>query len=72
MDELIDRGCSVVYYCEGQGDEICEFYDTNSLPQDASELAQRDGWRDVLYSNVRMLLDEDQGGFHEGEKRDRL
>ena len=67
MEEHRDRGCSVVYYCDRQDEEICELYDGQHLPRDATGVAQKAGWRKALHSNVRMLLDEDQGGFHEGE-----
>ncbi|KAK5133000.1 hypothetical protein LTR08_008287 [Meristemomyces frigidus] len=65
MEEHVDWGCHVVYYCDGQEDDICELYDAHSPPQVASDVARKDTWRDALYSNVRMLLDENQGGFHQ-------
>ena len=72
MEELIDRGCSVVYYCDRQDEEISELYNEEQPPQDTLDVAPKDNWREAVYSNVRMLLDEDQGGFYEGETRVRL
>ena len=65
MEEHAEGRCSVVYYCGGLEEEICELHHCNSLPT-TREGGHASGALDVVHSNVHALLDEDQGGLDEG------
>lgn len=68
MEEHAGERCSVVYYCGGVAEEeIFEFYHANSSLRAAAQVADERGALDHAQDNIRTLLDEDQGGFHEGE-----
>lgn len=67
MEGTLDERISVVYYCGGgEDDTISELYQDQSPPKAAAEVSHQDTTLEILYENVRSLLDEDQGGFHEG------
>ena len=70
MDDYAGEACSVVYLCAGADDEVYELYHKRS-PPDAPPKSGEDGGSalDRVYHNVRILLDEDQGGFSEGRQR---
>jgi len=66
MEESADERCSVVYFCASASGDVYELHHASALEPAV------DGERDhttsgSIYDNVRILLDEDQGGFHEGE-----
>ncbi|TKA32347.1 hypothetical protein B0A50_01453 [Salinomyces thailandicus] len=66
MEGTLDERISVVYYCGGgEDDTISELYQDQSPPKAAAEVSHQDTTLEILYENVRSLLDEDQGGFHE-------
>ena len=65
MEEQADDRCNVVYFCASAGQDITAQYHHHTSPDAPSdgELAHS---LDVIYQNVRALLDPDQGGFNEG------
>ncbi|KAK3074012.1 3',5'-cyclic-nucleotide phosphodiesterase [Teratosphaeriaceae sp. CCFEE 6253] len=65
MEERLVGRCSVVYYCGGVEEEVCELYHCGSLPKATAEHGQRSRALDVVHHNVHALLDEDQGGLDE-------
>lgn len=69
MEEYDHERCSVIYYCASAGDDVHELYHNKSPPTAASGGQHENAALDGVYRNVRVLLDEDQGGFHEGEIR---
>ena len=68
MEEHANNGCSVVYYCASAPDEIYELYHKNSPPEAPSEIRHENTSLNLIYQNIRAMLDEDQGGFDEGEE----
>ena len=66
MEGSHDERISVVYYCGGAEDDVCELYHDNSPPQRASRSEHGDDALHIVHGNIRSLLDEDQGGFSEG------
>lgn len=68
MEEFGDEACNVVYFCAGPGDEeVYELYHKRSPPDAPPKLAADSSALDRVYHNARILLDENQGGFSEGE-----
>ncbi|KAK4547032.1 hypothetical protein LTR36_001253 [Oleoguttula mirabilis] len=65
VEEHADDRCSVVYFCGGLEEDVCEVYHEQSPPRISPEVAHEDAALDNIYSNIRMLLDENQGGCHE-------
>ena len=65
MEEFADGSCSVVYFASAR-DGLYELYHKSSPPEIPSETRPENGSLDNIYQNVRTLLDEDQGGFDEG------
>lgn len=65
MEEHVHESCRVVYFCSSAQKDVHELYHRNRPPTAASD-AQTSV--DHTYRNIRALLDEDQGGFSEGEK----
>ena len=68
MEESAEERCSVVYYCANTDGEVRELHH-RSAPEPTVSADQKDGYLDSVYENVRTLLDEDQGGFHEGARK---
>lgn len=68
MEATGEGKCSVVYYCDGLEESICELYQDQSPPRLATEAAHGGVALDTIYHNIRMLLDENQGGCHEGNR----
>ena len=66
MEEKADERCNVVYFCASAGQDITALHHSTN-PPDASSNTGRAHSLDVIYQNVRALLDPDQGGFNEGE-----
>ena len=64
MEEHVSESCRIVYYCSSTQDDVHELYHQNSAPKLPSE---GHGSLAAIYQNVHALLDEDQGGFKEGE-----
>ena len=69
MEELADESCSVVYFCASASGDICELHDRSALEKTevSEDSRQENAALDIIRGNVRTLLDEDQGGFDEGE-----
>lgn len=67
MEEYADESCSIVYLCANAQDDIYELYHKRSPPGEAAAPVNELGSLDQTRNNVRTLLDEDQGGFDEGE-----
>jgi hypothetical protein len=65
MEEQADDRCNVVYFCASAGQDITALHHHQS-PPDASSNTDLPRSLDVIYQNVRALLDPDQGGFNEG------
>ncbi|KAK3675289.1 3',5'-cyclic-nucleotide phosphodiesterase [Recurvomyces mirabilis] len=61
MEENVEGRCGVVYFCGGLGEEIIQSYRNTSPPRETGHARHID----VVYRNVRALLDENQGGFDE-------
>ncbi|TKA42959.1 hypothetical protein B0A55_13807, partial [Friedmanniomyces simplex] len=36
MEEHAEGRCSVVYYCDGLGEDTCELYNLSSLPESSA------------------------------------
>lgn len=69
MEEQRANECSViVYFCATAQDDIHELYHKKSPPADDAVSAGRQSPLGQVYENVRTLLDEDIGGFEEGNK----
>lgn len=66
MEEQADDRCNVVYFCASAGQDITALYHHQS-PADIPSNTEIPHSLDVIYQNVRALLDPDQGGFNEGE-----
>ena len=66
MEEHANESCSIVYFCASAQEDIYELYHKNSPPDGVSGPSQHKSLGEV-YENVRTLLDEDLGGFDEGE-----
>ena len=64
MEEHVSESCRVVYFCSSAQDDIHGLFPQNSMPKEPSE---SDSSLKSIYQNVHALLDEDQGGFKEGE-----
>lgn len=64
MEEHVSESCRIVYYCSSTENDVHELYHQNSAPKLPSEGQSS---LEVIYQNVHALLDEDQGGFNEGE-----
>lgn len=64
MEEGVDAPC-VVYFCGNAHDELCKLFSDDSPPPSAA-LGHPDPALDRVYRNVRVLLDENLGGFREG------
>lgn len=65
MELRADGRCRVVYFCTSTRDDVSRLYESKKrLPKNEPA----DQW-EVVEQNVRTLLDEDQGGFIEGEIR---
>lgn len=69
MAEFGDQAASVVYFCAGAAaDDVYELYHKCSPPDAPPKPpAEESGVLDRVYHNARILLDENQGGFSEGE-----
>ncbi|WPG98001.1 Hypothetical protein R9X50_00078400 [Acrodontium crateriforme] len=65
MEEPLDDRCNVVYFCAGVHDDISELFHTRTTPAVASHNIRDDPVRHRTYDNVEILLDENQGGFHQ-------
>ncbi|EME88305.1 uncharacterized protein MYCFIDRAFT_185033 [Pseudocercospora fijiensis CIRAD86] len=67
MEESHDGQCRVVYYCPGLDPPLSELYNATAPPIASSgdELPRPPS--EHVYSNVRRLLDHDQGSFAQGE-----
>lgn len=67
MEEVDDGQCSVVYFCPGSDHEISALYRPDSPPVLAPHDRIKRPSLASVYSNVRRLLDVDQGSFRQGE-----
>lgn len=67
MAEFGDEACTVVYFCAGADEEVYELYHKQSPPDAPPKSADSSSVIDRVYHNARLLLDENQGGFSEGE-----
>ena len=63
MEVHTERKCSAVYLCTGLEDDICELFYTKSPPKELLDNSPLS----LVYQNVHVLLDEDQGGLDEGK-----
>lgn len=68
MEEQADDRCNVVYFCASAGQDITALHHYTSPPDASSNIGLAHSL-DVIYQNVRALLDPDQGGFNEGGSR---
>lgn len=68
MEEQADDRCNVVYFCASAGQDITALHHQHT-PPDVPSNTQLARSLDVIYQNVRALLDPDQGGFNEGGSR---
>jgi hypothetical protein len=67
MEETDDRQCSAVYFCPSNDYDISDLYNASGPPVVAPhDRVQRPALANV-YSNVRRLLDVDQGNFERGK-----
>lgn len=69
MEENASWSCSVVYLCASAQDDIHELYPKNATPVSADKALDGDTYLRQVYENVEVLLDENQGGYDEGETR---
>lgn len=67
MEGFGDEACNVVYFCAGAADDVSELYHKRSPPDAPSRPEENSSTLDRVYHNARILLDENQGGFDEGE-----
>jgi hypothetical protein len=67
MEEQADDRCNVVYFCASAGQDVEAFHHHQSSPDIPSDTELLPSL-EVIYQNVRALLDPDQGGFNEGEQ----
>ena len=68
MEEHASENCSIVYFCPSVEDDTFELYQKDSPPAALPKAPGPQHSLAQIYQNVRTLLDEDQGGFDEGEK----
>lgn len=66
MEGSHDERIRVVYYCGTIEEDLCEIYHDESPPKRAEDSAHQSDILEALYDNIASLLDEDEGGFHEG------
>jgi hypothetical protein len=66
MEEPADGRCNVVYYCASAGEDISAVYESQNPPSRSENGGNRTSAIETIHGNVRILLDEDQGGFNEG------
>ena len=67
MEEKASESCSIVYFCASAQLDVYELYHKKSPPEDEDDSDTEHGLLSQIHHNVRTLLDEDQGGFDEGE-----
>ena len=67
MEEPADGRCNLVYYCPSAGDGVSELYHTTNPPDVASDGSNAHTLLAEIHENTRILLDEHQGDFNEGE-----
>lgn len=67
MEDFGDEACNVVYFCAAADEEVYELYHKRSPPEAPPRAAEGGSALDRVYHNARLLLDENQGGFSEGE-----
>ena len=65
MEEQVDDRCNVVYFCASAGQDITALHHNENPPEESAE-TQHPHSLQIIYQNVRALLDPDQGGFNEG------
>ncbi|KAK6435337.1 3',5'-cyclic-nucleotide phosphodiesterase [Oleoguttula sp. CCFEE 5521] len=65
MEEAADGRCRVVYYCTSAGEHVSAVHHWKDPPARSEGSGEEDAPRAVADANVRILLDEDQGGLHE-------
>ena len=70
MEEYADGSCSLLYFAASAQEDVQELYHKHSPPKAHSEAGHDDASLESVYENARTLLDEDQGGFDEGEKNE--
>ena len=66
MEGSHDERIRVVYYCGTIEEDLCELYHDESPPKRAEDSAHRSDTLEALHANIASLLDDDEGGFHEG------
>ena len=67
MEEHSANKCSViVYFCASADHDISELYHKRSPPSTATLHENQHSPLGQVYENVRTLLDENVGGFEEG------
>lgn len=66
MEEQADDRCNVVYFCASAGEDVTACHRPESLSELPAESSAVHSLQ-VIYQNVRALLDPDRGGFHEGQ-----
>lgn len=70
-EEEQQQHCNLIYYCSDlEQDDIDTTFPKNARPthSNASQhTAEKNKSLEVIYDDVRILLDEDRGGFNEGE-----
>ena len=68
MEEPHDGQCRVVYYCPDLDLALSELYKATAPPIAPSGGEDPREPLEHVYSNVRRLLDQDQGNFAQGER----
>ena len=66
MEEHANECSVIVYFCATAQDDIAELYHKNTPPRAEEAAADQHASLEEVYENVRSLLDEDLGGFEEG------
>lgn len=71
MEEHANECNVIVYFCATAQHDIAELYHKKSPPSEAAVADNGHTPLGKIYENARRLLDEDLGGFEEGEEMGR-
>lgn len=64
-----EQRCNVIYYCTSAEEDLTALYHSHAPPDASGSAAtakDNESSSDIIYHNVRALLDQDRGGFSEG------